>query len=126
MKKVILLGLLAVSSYHLKAQTINGIPIKDINVEYLEIENRGYRNIYFDFGQAVKAKVDTVKRTVENDIIKDADGKVLNFHSGIDALNFISKNGFELVTAYATQFGTSSTIHYLMINKKLKTKDIKD
>jgi hypothetical protein len=40
----------------------------------------------------------------------------------IDALNFMSKNGFEFVNAYAITMGNQNVYHYLLRNLKNKVK----
>ena len=120
MKKVILLGLFVISSFALNAQTVNDIPVKDIDVEYLQIVGTSKLfstklTIQIDFGQRTRL-FSLGKET----IVKDEDGKALDFNSMIDALNFMSKNGFEFVTAYVLTLGNQNVYHYLLRNKKNK------
>jgi uncharacterized protein (TIGR02145 family) len=53
-----------------------------------------------------------------NTIVKDEYGKPVAFNSMIDALNFMTKNGFEFVTAYAVTMFRQNVYHYLMRNRK--------
>lgn len=76
--------------FQTNAQTVNGVPIQDIDVEYIQIT--GDVNIYVDFGQAKEARRDTR--------IKDKDGNAIKFNSIIDGLNFMSANGYEHVDTY--------------------------
>lgn len=50
--------------------------------------------------------------------VKDADGKCMEFNSMIDALNFMTKNGFEFVQAYAINVSNQNVYHYLLRKKK--------
>lgn len=123
MKNLILFGLILISTFELKAQTVNDIPIKDIDVEYVQIVGTSKLfstklTIQIDFGQRTKF-FSSGKET----IVKDEEGKALDFNSMIDALNFMSKNGFEFVNAYVISIGNQNVYHYLLRNKKNKTKD---
>lgn len=100
------------------AQTVNDIPIKDIDVEYVQIigTSKSFSNkvsIQIDFGQKTKF-FSTGKETV----VKDKDGKIMDFNSMIDALNFMAKNGFEFVNAFAIAVSNQNVYHYLMKNTK--------
>jgi len=118
MKKLLLLlsGLLV--SYFSYSQTANDVPLKDIDVEYVQIvgtakflSSKVFINI--DFGQKTKF-FSGGKET----IIKDENGEVMHFNSMIDALNFMVKNGFEFVNAYAINVGGQNVYHYLLRNSK--------
>ena len=123
MKKVIISGLIVLSSFTLKAQTVNDMPIKDIDVEYLQIVGTSKLfstklTIQIDFGQRTKF-FSSGKET----IVKDDEGKALDFNSMIDALNFMSKNGFEFVNAYVLTVSNQNVYHYILRNRKNKAKD---
>ena len=64
-------------------------------------------NIEVDFGQAWSFWKD--KRS-----LKDANGKKLNFNSVIDALNYMSSEGWEFVNAYAIETDGQNVYHYVM------------
>lgn len=100
------------------AQTVNDIPITEIDVEYLQIvgTSRLLSNkvtIEIDFGQHSKF-FGSGKETQ----IKDKDGKKLVFNSMIDALNFMSSNGYSFVQAYAISENNQNVYHYLMRKNK--------
>ena len=46
--------------------------------------------------------------------IKDEYGQILNFNSMVDALNFMSKNGYDFVDVYVLNNGDFTTHHYLL------------
>ena len=102
------------------AQTINNIPLKDIDVEYIEIVGTPTVfstkfTIELDFGQENK-----FWSNKEYDL-RDADGKRIKFNSMIDALNFMGKNGYELIMPYivpGTSSSSGSVYHYLLRRKK--------
>ena len=100
------------------SQTVNDIPIKDIEVEYIQIVGTSKLlsnkvTIEIDFGQENKLF------SSDNDTrIKDASGKRMVFNSMIDALNFMSSNSYAFVQAYAFAVGNQHVYHYLMRKKK--------
>jgi hypothetical protein len=119
MKKIVVLtlcltvfGLLNVFS-----QTVNDIPIKDIDVDYIQIVGTSKLmsnkvTIEIDFGQ--ENKYWSAKDTQ----VKDENGKLVVFNSMIDALNFLSKNGYEFVDAYTITISNQNVYHYMLKKKK--------
>jgi hypothetical protein len=98
------------------AQTVNDIPIKEIDVEFVQIvgTSKLFSNkltIEIDFGQENKfwSQKDTQ--------VKDADGKKMVFNSMIDALNFMSKIGYNFINAHAITIGNQNVYHYLLQKK---------
>ena len=94
-------------------QTVNGIPMNEIDVEYVQIVGTGkiFSNkvtIEIDFGQENK-----VFNNKDTQII-DKNVKLVAFNSMIDALNFMSANGYEFVTAYAVTISNQNVYHYLL------------
>nr|WP_298004967.1 hypothetical protein [uncultured Flavobacterium sp.] len=122
MKKIILSFFALFLSLAAFSQTVNEIPIKEIDVEYVQIVGTSKLlstklTIEIDFGQRTKF-FSSGKET----IVKDESGEKMIFNSMIDALNFMSKNGFEFVNAYAITIGNQNVYHYLLRNtKKLTT-----
>jgi hypothetical protein len=108
-----------VSASSVISQTVNDTPIKDIDVEFVQIvgTSKLFKNkvtIQLDFGQSVKF-FSSGKETQ----IKDENGKRLSFNSMIDALNFMSKNGYDFVHAYAITIGNQNVYHYLLQKRKV-------
>jgi hypothetical protein len=98
-------------------QTVNDIPIKDIDVQYVRIVGTSKLlslklNIRIDFGQ----KINYWGGGVET-FVKDSKGKKVNFNSMIDALNFMYTNGYEFESAYALTIGNQNVYHYLLKKK---------
>lgn len=121
MKTLLLSALILLCSLTIKAQTVNDVPLTDIDVEYVQIVGTSKLlstklTIEIDFGQRTKF-FSSGKET----IVKDIDGKAVDFNSMIDALNFMSKNGYEFVNAYAITIGNQNVYHYLLRNKKHKS-----
>ena len=99
-------------------QTVNNIPIKDIDAEYIEIQGapgeafgRNIR-VLIDFGQTRKSPGS------KDQLIRDVDGKKMKFNSMIDALNFMSANGYEFVQAYGVSISNKEIEHYYLMRKK--------
>jgi hypothetical protein len=116
MKKVLVIALLALSATTF-GQTVNGVPLKDINVEYVQIvgTSRGAwgekTKIDINFGQ--KLKFFTQKDTE----LRDENGKEFILNSMVDALNFMSENNYEFVTAYTVTVLNSNVYHFLLRKK---------
>ena len=116
MKKIIILSvLLTVAMLSVNAQTINDIPIQDIDVEFVQIVgtakmmNPNKVTIAVNFGQENK-----VFSGKDDGIIKDETGNKVVFFTMIDALNFMSTNGYDFVDAYTVTIGQSNVYHYLL------------
>ena len=98
------------------SQTVNDVPIKDIDVKYIEIIGSqrsvsSKMNIEIEFGQ----KGNLIGSN--NTKIKDENGERVLFNSMVDALNFMDKNGYEYLDSYTTSFNDNSTYHYILKKK---------
>jgi hypothetical protein len=101
-----------------QSQTVNDTPVKDIDVDYVQIvgTSRLLSNkvtIEIDFGQENK-----LFSSDKDTRIKDANGKNLVFNSMVDALNFMTKNGYEFVQAYAFSAGSNQNVYHYLLRKK--------
>ncbi len=117
-KLILLLALCILGALNLNAQTVNNIPIGEIDSDYLEILGRvrGTTKIAVevDFGQGKKWSSNLTRVNV----IKDENGKSIVFNSMIDALNFFSFFGYEFVNAYAHPVGMTEEMQYHYILRK--------
>jgi hypothetical protein len=114
--KGIIFVLLLFFSINTFSQTVNGVPLTELNSEYVLIV--GTRKligngvtIELDFGQLNKLFSNSDTRLV------DANGKQVVLNSMIDALNYMSKNGYEFVDAYAISTGNQNVYHWLLRKK---------
>lgn len=119
MKKVLTISIIiiALRFSNVYSQTVNDIPLKDIDVEYVQIVGTSKMLstkliIQIDFGQ--RTKIFSARKET---ILKDELGKALDFNSMIDALNFMDQNGFEFVNAYTITVGNQNVYHYIMKKK---------
>ncbi|MBN1989417.1 MAG: hypothetical protein JW783_08485 [Bacteroidales bacterium] len=117
MKKLLLAFAIAISALAIKAQTVNGIPLDKIDVTYIDIvEYRKFVsdkvNIQLDYGQRSHILYN------EERFVKDENGKDMEFNSMMDALNFLSKYGYEYIDSYVTRSKESSTSHFLLKRKE--------
>lgn len=114
MKNLLLLILLFLfSSFITNAQTVNDIPLKDIDVEFVQIVGTSRfmslkLTINIDYGQP----------PMEESKVKDESGKKVIFNSMIDALNFMRKYGYEYKDSYALTVGNQNVYHFLLQRKK--------
>ena len=119
MKKILFYTILGMfSAFNANSQTVNDIPLKDIDVDYVQIVGTSKLlsnklTIEIDFGQENK-----LFSSDKDTRVKDVNGKNMIFNSMIDALNFMTKNGYEFVQAYAITVSNQNVYHYLLRKKK--------
>lgn len=120
MKKIIAIAicLCGFTVFSAHSQTVNDVPLNEIDVEYIQIVGTSKFLsskviVQIDFGQRTKL-FSTGKATV----LKDDQGKTLDFNSMVDALNFLADHGFEFINAYAYALNNQSVYHYLMKKKR--------
>lgn len=119
MKKSFLLFVLSVVTISsMLSQTVNDVPLSDIKVEFVQILgiSKSLSNkvtITIDFGQ--QNKYFSFKDVA---IIKDKKGKKIKFYSMIDALNFMSENGYEFVDSNMLRIDKENVFQYLLKRKK--------
>jgi hypothetical protein len=122
MKKVLLLTAMLLSGMAY-SQTVNGVALKDLNVDYVMIVGQGKVfsnkvNIEIDFGQAT-----SIWKGGKEMKLLDENGKKVELNSMIDALNFMSAAGYEFVNAYAITVdngiaGKQNVYHWILKKKK--------
>lgn len=119
-KKLFLITVLIclIANISVLAQTVNNVPINEIKVEYVQIV--GTANL---MGTKVKIDIDFGQLnnvwTTKDSEIRDKNGNKMKFNSMIDALNFMSKAGYDFVSANAITVGNSNVYHYLLRKKNL-------
>ena len=112
MKIILLSALFIMLSSSLFAQTLNGKNLTDIESKYIRIiSNQDESHIYIDFGTRYNAPRFNNRLADPNlqNIIRDKEGHEIIFASAIDALNFMNKQGYNLIS---TQ--TTSLLYYIM------------
>lgn len=95
MKKLMMIGLLFLCTLSMNAQTISGVPLEEIESEYIQLRvfnELGRKvNVTFDFGQKRKFF------TIRNMQMRDTKGKCIKFNSPIEAINLMAEYGYEVV-----------------------------
>lgn len=94
------------------AQYVNGMDLKDLDVNYLRIygnTNFGGNKmiVRFEFGQKVGFDH-------KNKNILDENGKRITFNTMIDAVNFMSSYGYRVIQTFTTVKGNAVYYHYIM------------
>jgi len=117
MKKLLLSALFNLSAFTF-AQTVNDVPLKDIDVDYVQIIGTGRSlstkvNVEIDFGQETKSI--SFKNGTS---IKDERGRNIKFNSMMDALNFMSANGYAFQFAYTTNDEKDQAVYYILKKNK--------
>ncbi len=119
MLKILFSLFLSVAFYfNVAAQTVNGVPLKDLKTEYIQIVGTSKLlsnklTIEIDFGQENK-----LFKTSDTQLI-NADGSRVLLNSMVDALNFMHSNGYEFITAYTITIGNQNVYHFLMRKRKV-------
>lgn len=115
MKNLILISaiLFSLAGY---TQTVNDVPISEIDVEYIELRGASKMMsnkmiVEIEYGQQNKFLI------AKDAQIRDENGKVVVFNSMIDAMNFFSANGYELVNAYAVVIQGKPWYHWVIRKK---------
>lgn len=120
MKKITLFLFVLCLFSNLSAQTVNDIPLKDIDVEYIQVIGTSKllstkTVVQIDFGQSTK-----LFNRATDTRIRDENGNFVEFNSVIDALNFMSANGHDFVDAYSTVINQQNTIYHYLLRKQKK------
>lgn len=118
MKKLIVFSVIAVclAFAQAKAQTVNGVRLSELRSTYIEIsEFKRYLSdkifIHLEYGQKIEDA-----RT--NAVIKDDDGKDLEFNSLIDCVNKLKNYGYELFEAYTLKYDERNAVKYYILKRK--------
>lgn len=98
-KSIFALFIFAFLSSFSFSQTVNGIPLSQIDVEYISLTSSS------NWGSGIRLSLDygqenTVGR--REFTVMDNDGQPLRFNSLIHGLNFMNKLGYELDQAFNT------------------------
>lgn len=117
MKKLFILFLINASAL-VFSQTVNDVPLRDIDVDYVQIIGTGRSlstkvNVEIDFGQETKSI--SFKNGTN---IKDERGRNVKFNSMMDALNFMSANGYVFQFAYTTNDEKDKAVYYILKKNK--------
>lgn len=121
MKKLIIAMLFVLGAHFAQSQTINGVEIKELQQEYVQIVGQSKfmstkLNISIDVGQHVK-----VFGNSKQVRIMDKNDKPLTLNSMIDALNFMNSAGYEYLDAYVVTIGSGSgaqNVYHYTLKKK--------
>ncbi|MDR0415667.1 MAG: hypothetical protein LBH84_09705 [Prevotellaceae bacterium] len=124
MKKVFVFAVAVLSAGIAFCQTINGVALKDINVDYVMIIGEGKFlsnkiNISIDFGQETSFFGGNKERKM-----LDAEGKSITLNSMIDALNFMSSAGYEFVNAYVITTTNNQNVYHWILRKKTNVEEL--
>ncbi|MBK8516029.1 MAG: hypothetical protein IPL55_06985 [Saprospiraceae bacterium] len=123
MKNVILVALLftihSLSGQENTKFFVNIVPLDSIKTEYVEVIGTSKLlssklNIELDFGQ-----FNSIWKNSDTRLTNDQ-GKKVDLNSMIDALNFMSQNGYEYIDSYVLSNGNVISYHYILHKIKVK------
>ena len=115
MKKLyLLLPTLFISLNYVSAQYVNGIHIKDLPTNYIEIELKKFPitskyKLIIDYGQKKDKR-----------IVRTKDGKPMYFNSKIHAINFLTDMNYEYIDSYIENIETRSYVYFILKNNNKK------
>lgn len=100
-----------ISTYSAVAQFIDNKPISEIDIDYIKITAEAKLfakklNISVDYGQEKVGQ------------LKDKSGNLNQFNSMIDALNFMSKNGYDFVSIDNEKIGDKQYLYRYIMKKR--------
>ena len=119
MKKLILLSLIVLMSVPMFAQ--ENTSNEKTRDSFLYAEILGYSKF---FSTKISVTIDFGQNTTlfEDTRLRDENGKVINFNSMVDAMNWMGAQGWEFVQAYTASEGDQSVYHWLLkLNLKYLT-----
>jgi hypothetical protein len=104
-------------SFTVQSQTVDNVPLSEINVTYIEFTEIGKVfspkvRIQVDFGQ------DRSRGRINESQITDSDGRVIEFNSLVDALNFFDQLGYEFLEGNRSHVERVNIDQYLLRKKK--------
>jgi hypothetical protein len=114
MKKIIfiLIFLFTITSH---AQTVNGIPVSELDAKYIRINftrkllKPFQIKVFLDYGQIARIK------DIKKGHVLDDDGKKFSFNGIMGVVNLLVTNGYEIAFVYNEE---DDSVNYVM--KKLK------
>lgn len=115
MRIIFLLTLLVFSKF-MDAQTLGGLPLKDIKVKYMQLVFTSKMlsskvTVDIDYGQQVNvSNYDDIQ-------LLDEKGNKIVFKSTVDGLNFMDAHGYEYMDAFVVTNGNQNVYHFLLKRK---------
>ncbi|MEX1192977.1 MAG: hypothetical protein WEA99_13495 [Brumimicrobium sp.] len=104
-----------VLSSNTNAQSINGTPLKELDIEYIELKVSVHVNHQIIVSYDDQSETAVSNKKPKFNSLKDEEGNIIVLSTRIAALNFFAKNGFELVESYTTE---SPSFQYFILKKK--------
>lgn len=94
---------------------VNGVNLSEVDIQYIQVIGVGRGllgnrlEVVVDFGQKIR-----LLGSSDQVDLKDQNGSNIEFNTMIDALNLLSKFGFEHIHAYAVPGGNGSVYTHLL------------
>ncbi|WP_426095016.1 hypothetical protein [Flavobacterium sp. DSR2-3-3] len=113
MRKQILLTIvfLLMSMHSAVAQFIDNKPISELDIDYIKIKAEAKL-----FAKKLSISIDYGQEKVEE--LKDLSGNPNQFNSMIDALNFMSKNGYDFISIDNEKIGDTQYLYRYIMKKR--------
>ncbi|WP_461789293.1 hypothetical protein [Pedobacter sp.] len=97
------------------AQTINGVKLSELKEPFLEL--RAFKQ---EFGSKVLVQLEYGQKVVNDrqaSLVKDENGKNMEFNSALDFINKMTEFGYELLTAYAVTYRDDTILKFYVLKR---------
>ena len=113
--------MLILLSLNVNSQTVNDVPMASIDTNYIQVSayNKFMSNklkVHLDFGQ-----FNSIWKFKDTQL-RGRDGKMIQFNSIAQLLNYMTDNGYELINidTYALDNTLGHTVYYNILLKKIR------
>lgn len=115
--RIVVLIFMISGSFTVQSQSVDNVLLSEINVAYIEFTEIGKVftprvRIRVDFGQ------DRSRGRINESQITDSDGRVIEFNSLVDALNFFDQLGYEFLEGNRSHVERTNIDQYLLRKKR--------
>lgn len=112
---LVVLFMICAFSFTAQAQLVDGVPLTEIESTYVQLIPRGRLfvskiRVRVDLGQ------DLTKVNINESMISDENGRVVDFNSMVDVLNYFDQLGYEYIGS--ENFNEGSSIQYTLRRKR--------
>jgi len=114
-----ILYLLLLLSYFSFGQTLNGIPIGELDAKYIEIVGTSKFLKFFEVTIAVNyGQIGDMRDAMDQkSSVLDENGKPYPFNGMMGVVNFFADRGYKLEFTYPINHGNSNVYHYIMVKE---------
>jgi|GEM_PF-6285338 len=117
MYKILLILLSLSSAVTLRAQTLNGVPLEQLDATYIEIRVRGYSLFNNSRALEVLTGADDLNHSLKANLVRDDQQQLINFSSLLHGANFMTRYGYVIKYAGLRWNNNQLEIDYYLMQK---------